>query len=118
VNLELDRRNVSLSALVALVVLASAFLALASKASASTTVKSDCPAGKICLWAGPTFGGQQSFWNASETGCHALANIDPQSAYNHTSNRHATLTGFTTIGHETSIGWGFEYTGELCINVA
>jgi hypothetical protein len=104
--------------LVALVVLAGAFFALAPKASAGTTDKSDCPSGKICLWAGPTFGGQQSFWNASETGCHALANINPQSAYNNTSNRHATLTGFTTIGHGASVGWGFEYGGQLCIDVA
>jgi hypothetical protein len=110
-NVQLDTRNVFLSGLIALVVLASAFLALASKASA---VLNDCPAGKVCLWAGQTFGGQQSFWNAWETGCHALANIDPQSIRNNTNNR--------TVTYPANVGPGLEYqffspwTGSFCFS--
>jgi hypothetical protein len=80
-----------LGGLIALVVLTCALLTVAPKASASVENKSDCPAGKICLWSGPTFGGQQSFWNGSETGYHALENIDPQSVYNHTGNHTAVF---------------------------
>jgi hypothetical protein len=108
----LDRRRGFLGLLVAMIAVSGTLLALAPAASAD---KSDCPAGKICLWSGPTFGGQRSFWDASETGCHALENIDPQSAYNHTSNRHLEMQSFTTILHQTSVGWGFEFTGGMCI---
>lgn len=83
-NAQLDTRNVFLGALIALVLLSGVLLALAPKASAVTN---DCPSQKICLWAGQTFGGQQSFWNAWETGCHGLENIDPWSIRNNTSNR-------------------------------
>jgi hypothetical protein len=86
-----NTRNVFLGALIALVMLASALLTIAPKASAEITDKSDCPNGKVCLWSGPTFGGQQSFWNAWETGYHGLENIDPQSVYNRTSNRVAVF---------------------------
>lgn len=82
-------------------------VALAAPSIASAVeprVKSDCPSGKICLWAGPTFGGQQSFWSASETGCHALENIDPQSVFNNTSNRTAVF--FVGVFGEVELGVG------------
>jgi hypothetical protein len=111
----------SLSGLLALVVLTSALLVGASTASATIDEKSDCPSGKICLWSGPTFGGQQSFWNGSETGCHALENIDPQSMWNHTGNHTAVF--FVGVFGETELGigpgetfqWGSPYTRGFCI---
>lgn len=115
-NNQLDTRSVFLSVLVALLMLASAFLALAPEVSAGTTDKSDCPAGKICLWSGPTFGGQQSFWNGSETGCHALENIDPQSVYNHTGNHNATFPGLGTIVPGSSFTFSPAWTGSMCID--
>lgn len=115
---QLSSRNLLLSGLVALALLASSFLMFAPNAAALD--KSDCPSGKICLWAGPTFGGQQSFWNAWETGCHALANIDPRSAFNNTGNRIAQFTG----GQFYSLLWPSDsfsnlssgYTGHMCIS--
>lgn len=96
-------------------------LAAPSMASAvEPQVKSDCPAGKICLWSGPTFGGQQSFWNGSETGCHALESIDPESVYNHTGNHTAVFfIGPFNVELGISPGETFQfsepYTKEFCI---
>lgn len=107
------RKNVLLSTLIALVVMAGAFLALAPEAMAE---RSECPAGKICLWSGPTYGGQKSFWNGYETGCHALANIDPESMWNHTGEHYATMPGLGMTAPGVYWGWGYPYTGELCIS--
>ena len=101
-----------LSALLALLMTAGALLILTPEASAE---RSDCPAGKICLWAGATYGGQQSFWNGYETGCHALSNIDPQSIWNHTGNHSAAMSGLGITGPGVYWTWGYPYTGELCI---
>lgn len=116
VQVQLARRNVLLSAAIALVVLISAFLALAPKASA---VKSDCPANTLCLWSGPTFGGDKSFWPASAVGKHNLENIDPKSAWNRT-NRNVSFTGgtFTSVlfpGNEFS-NLDYGYNGHIYIN--
>lgn len=54
--------------------------------STAAAEKSDCPAGYLCVWEGPTFGGNRAFFAGSETGTHTLAGIDPRSAYNHTGN--------------------------------
>lgn len=60
-------------------------------------VLSECPGSYICFWTGPTYGqsecrsGENCFsaFHGYETGCHALANIDPQSMYNHTGEHWA-----------------------------
>lgn len=95
--------------MVALVLFAIAYLALAPHASANTT---DCPSGKICLWSGPTFGGEKSFWNASETGCHALEGIDPQSLRNNTTNREVYSPVNVLAGLEYQ--WFSPYGGGFC----
>lgn len=116
-SFELDRRSIFLGALIALVVLASALWAVAPKASAGLLEKSDCPAGFICVWEGPTFGGNRAFFSGSETGCHSLANIDPKSAYNHTGNHTAILVGLTSIGPGGTVSdITPAFTGELCIS--
>jgi hypothetical protein len=109
----INARTISLSGLIALVVLTCALLTTAPKAAA---VQSDCPASKICLWLGQTFGGQQSFWNGYETGYHALENIDPASVYNHTGNHYAVFYAGTFGEVEIVVGpgkteqFGFEWT--------
>lgn len=115
----MNARNLYLSSLIALVVLACAALVAAPKASAN---KSDCPSAKICLWSGPTYGGQQSFWNGWETGYHALENIDPQSVWNHTGNHTAIfyvgLWGQVELGvyPGETFQWGSPYTRGFRIN--
>lgn len=60
-------------------------------------VASECPASYICFWTGKTYGqaeckaGENCFsaFHGYETGSHALANIDPQSMYNHTGEHYA-----------------------------
>jgi hypothetical protein len=68
----------------------------------SLQVKNDCGPARICLWSGQSFGGQQSFWNGSDLGFHALANIDPQSVYNHTGERLAIF--YVGILHNVELG--------------
>lgn len=68
---------------------------------AEPLVASECAAGNICFWTGKTYGraecrsGENCFsWFAgSDLGYHALANIDPQSMYNHTGSRVAVFEG-------------------------
>jgi hypothetical protein len=69
-------------------------------------VQSDCSPGLICLWSGPTFGGQQSFWHGYETGCHALENINPQSVFNDTENYTAEFPygPFELLHHDAGPG--------------
>lgn len=111
-NIQLDRSNVLLSGLVALV-FATAFFAFAPKAFAE---KSDCPAGDVCVWEGPTFGGGRAFFAGSETGCHALANINPKSAFNHTGNHTAILVNLAGMAPGESISdITPAFQGELCI---
>lgn len=101
--------------LVALAMLAGAFLALAPTASAA---KSECPGQTICLLSGPNFGGQRSFWHASDVGCHALENIDPESVFNNTVNRKARFFGFLggpVIKPGSSFIFLDPYTGKFCI---
>ena len=113
VNVQLDTRNVFLTALIALVVLASAFLALAPRALAA---KSDCPPADVCVWAGPAFGGDRAFFAGSDTGCHALAAINPRSAFNHTGTRVAVFPGLTSLfPGESFSNLGSPFTGSLCI---
>lgn len=111
-----DRRSLLLSGLITLVLFCCALLAVAPK---SFAVTSDCPAGKICLWSGPTYGGDRSFWEASQTGCHALENIDPTSVRNNTDNRLATFPGVlgSPLGHTKEFSFLNPYTGQLCIDV-
>jgi peptidase inhibitor family I36 len=115
-DIRLDRRNVLLSGLITLVLFGCALLAFAPR---SLAVTNDCPAGKICLWSGPTFGGDKSFWSESDTGCHALENIDPTSMRNNTDNRLATLPGVlgSPLGHTKEFTFLNDYTGQLCIDV-
>ena len=118
-NVEISTKTVLMSALSALAVLVVAFLAMAPKASA---VKSDCPAGYVCLWSGPTYGGQQAFFHGSELGVKGLANIDPRSGWNHTGNKIVALTG----GEFYSVLWegdAFDnlttgYTGHIDISTS
>jgi hypothetical protein len=114
VDVQVDARKIFLSALLALVVLASALLVIAPKASAN---KEDCPAGKVCLWAGPTFGGERAFFNGEELGCHSLASINPRSAWNHTGNKKVTFPGLLVMfpGAEFS-NLEPAWPGEICIS--
>lgn len=107
---QLNVRQAILGGLIALVLLGTVLLALAPKASANT---SDCPSQKICLWAGQTFGGQQSFWNAWETGCHGLENIDPMSIRNNTSNREVYSPVQLTF-QSAEYQWFSPYGGGFC----
>jgi peptidase inhibitor family I36 len=108
-------RKAFLSALLTLVALTGVLLALSSPASAN---KEDCPPGKVCLWSGPTFGGEiRAFFNGEEVGCHSLENINPRSAFNHTGNHLAIFPEFITLGPGRSWenapepGWQFN----MCI---
>jgi hypothetical protein len=113
-----NARNIFLGGLIAFFALACALLTTAPKASAD---KSDCPSAKICLWDGPTFGGQQSFWNGYETGCHALENIDPSSVYNNTNGHWAHFyTGpfgeiDIAVGPGKTYQFGGDWTKGFCI---
>jgi len=111
-NVQVANRNVFLTALVALVMLAGALLVFAPTASAN---REDCPAGKICLWAGPTYGGERAFFNGSETGCHSLASIDPQSIYNNTTGHTAEFPFSRTIRAGQFFANQFPWGGEVCI---
>jgi Peptidase inhibitor family I36 len=108
-------RKVSLSALVALALLAGALFVATPKASAN---KEDCPSGDICLWSGPTFGTEpRAFFTSAETGCKPLNNINPRSAFNNSSSRTAEFPGFINLGPGRSWenapepGWQFN----MCI---
>jgi hypothetical protein len=117
VSIQLDTRNVFLSALVALVVLAGALLVLAPTASAN---RSDCPLNTVCLWEGPTFGGDRAFFSENDEGCKPLNNIDPKSGYNRADSAIVSLSG----GLFYSVLWpgdDFEnlsdgYDGQICID--
>jgi hypothetical protein len=91
-NSHLEIRNVFVFALIAFSLLVSAFLALAPKASAN---KSDCPVGTICFWEGPTFGGNRAFFTT--LGFKSLANINPRSAYDNTSNGTVVFSETTPV---------------------
>jgi hypothetical protein len=93
-NIHAGTRKTVLSALVALAVLASTLLSFAPPASAN---REDCPAGSVCLWSGPTYGGQQAFFNGEDTGWHTLSNIDPESGWNHTGNHNVIFQETTTL---------------------
>jgi len=110
-GVQAEARNVVLSILIALVVLASAALVLAPTASAN---KEDCPSGKLCLWSGPTFGEARAFFTESETGCHSLANIDPRSGWNRTSHL-AIFPYIKTIAPGGEFKNEFPWGGEVCI---
>jgi Peptidase inhibitor family I36 len=112
-NVLADARNVLLGTVVALAMLAGALLVLAPTASAN---REDCPAGRICLWSGPTFGGDRAFFEGSATGCHSLANIDPRSGWNHTGNHTAEFPFSRTIGPGASFSNIFPWGGNVCIS--
>jgi Peptidase inhibitor family I36 len=94
-------------------------------------VLSECPGSYICFWTGKTYGqaecngGENCFsaFHGYETGCHALASINPQSIYNHTGEHYAHLYYNEPLGpvelvygpgqHETLPG---RYSGEFCIS--
>jgi hypothetical protein len=61
-------RKVSLSALVALALLAGALFVATPKASAS---REQCTWGTVCAWSHLNFEGQFSWWWGSNTGCKA-----------------------------------------------
>lgn len=102
--------------MVAFAAVASMFLALAPHALAE---KSECPSGYVCLWSGPTFGGERAFFPGGETGVHTLANIDPRSGWNHTGNKIVALTGgeFYSVLFEgdSFSGLSSGYTGHISI---
>jgi hypothetical protein len=108
----LDRRSMWLAALVALV-LSCAFSAFATKASAN---RSDCPPGYVCLWEGPTFGGNRAFFPWFDTGTHTLEEINPRSAFNNTGNSTVLFQGTATL--YPSYFWSERgyYTGTIYIN--
>ncbi len=112
-NVHARPRNLFLTTMVAFVVMASALLVLAPAASAN---REDCPAGRICLWAGPTFGGDRAFFEGSDVGCHSLANIDPQSGWNHTGNHTAEFPFTRTIGPGQEFHNIFPWGGNVCIS--
>lgn len=56
------------------------------KAAADT---GDCPAGYVCVWEGPTFGGQHKFYTGQETFCHKWVDFEGKSARNHTGEHTA-----------------------------
>ena len=58
----------------------------------------------------------ERFFNGSETGCHSLANIDPQSIWNHTGNHTATFPFARTISPGQSFANMFPWGGEVCIS--
>jgi hypothetical protein len=80
--------------------------------AASPPVKSECGSGSVCFWSGKTWGraecqsGQNCFsqFHANETGFHALANINPQSMWNNTTNRTAVI--YEGIFGEVEVGIG------------
>lgn len=110
-NVHADARSAYRAVLVAIVVLAGALLIFAPTASAN---REDCPAGRICLWSGPTFGETRAFFEASETGCRPLNNIDPRSGWNRTSHT-AEFPLSRTIGPGGEFSNIFPWTGEVCI---
>jgi len=110
-DVQVDPRNMFLGALLALVLLASAAFALTPTASAN---REECPAGRLCLWSGPTFGEARAFFNESETGCHSLANIDPRSGWNRTGHT-ATFPFIKTIPSGGEFRNEFPWGGEVCI---
>lgn len=100
---------------------------LPSTASAS---KSECAAGDVCFWSGKTFGRAEcesglncfSHFHGYETGSHALANINPQSVWNHTGNHTAIfyvgLFGKVELGvyPGEDFQWGSPYTKGFKLN--
>jgi hypothetical protein len=110
-TVHVDARNMFVAALVGLVVLAGALFAFVPTASAN---REDCPAGRICLWNGPTFGEERAFFEASETGCRPLNNINPRSGWNRTS-RTAEFPLSRTIGPGAEFSNIFPWGGEVCI---
>lgn len=109
----LGTRNVFLSALAALTLLAGALFVAAPKASAA---KSQCSANTVCAWENSNFTGNFSQWSAGETGCH-----------NHAGNPNIR-SGWNRIGSNVRYGGvlilepGFAFekptgnaiTGEIC----
>jgi peptidase inhibitor family I36 len=78
-------QKVSLSALVALMLLAGALLIATPKASASL---SECPANSVCIWKNSNFTGPISIWSGEETGCHVHgANPEIRSGDNRSSHK-------------------------------
>lgn len=95
--------------------MASAETALPSEAATPASL-SECPSQTICLWATSNYSGEhRSFWSASQTGCHALSSINPESVYNNTNNRVAELPGWGVIGEGVHTSRGNPFEGELCI---
>src|SRR4051812_31501734 len=92
-----------LSVLAGLVLLAGALAGHPPSASANQTHR---PAGKACFWAGPAYGGQQAFFDGSDTGNHSLAWISPQSGWNHTGNHLVYLWNFTYLSPGQTIQMG------------
>jgi hypothetical protein len=111
-NVYEDTRNTLLCTLIALVVLAGALFVFAPVASAN---REDCPAAKVCLWSGESFGGQQAFFNGEDHGWHSLENIDPSSAWNHTGNHWILFNGLTWLGPGETIRIFPAFTGSIFI---
>jgi len=74
--------KVSLSALVALLLLMGAMFVATPKASAGLE---QCSAGQVCIWQNSNFTGTFSWWSRADTGCHNHeGNPNIRSAWNRT----------------------------------
>jgi Peptidase inhibitor family I36 len=107
--MELSLERKLLSGLLALALLVVAVAAYAPQAKAD---QSDCPGQTVCLWSGYTYGGSRAFFAASETGCHGLGAINPQSLYNNTSNRRVTWP--VAVGPGGTYQWLSPWSGYVC----
>jgi hypothetical protein len=106
-------RKVSLSALVALMLLAGALLIAIPKASASM---SECPANSVCIWQNSNFSGALSIWSGEETGCHTHgANPNIRSGENRSSHK-VRFGGVIELepGLWFEKSGGNAITGEIC----
>ncbi|MDO8188562.1 peptidase inhibitor family I36 protein [Conexibacter sp. JD483] len=105
------RLRAALLALLLAAAVACALFVTAPKASAD---RADCPGHAVCIWSGPTFGGQLSWFSENDIGCHPHPDNTPiRSAFNRS-------TWDVRIG-----GWGYlqesnfkdnlpNITGEVC----
>ena len=106
-------RKISLSALVALILLVGALFVAAPKASAGL---GQCPYNAMCIWSQPQYQGQFSWWPAHDTGCHNHANNpNIRSAFNNMISYTARVGGFAILGPLTGHGYYPQnVTGLVC----
>jgi hypothetical protein len=106
-------KNLTLSALAALMLLLGALLVAAPNALAGYD---SCAPSKVCLYAGNFGGGQPRVFNGEDVGCKTHDGLDPLSIYNHTGNKYVTIPGrgITILPGQTA-EFGQPVTGLICI---